>query len=160
MKSSLEIGLVLCCPTEKGCIPASVRFAGTLYCHIARVGNKLWRLMFRKSKPVSLAKATLQKRRGTGKKSLSEMIHKEIVSPSTSGFPSGLEFTCRARASSTANTSSDFYESCRFADLSAWLTRFFVQSDGAVKRLLRSSKRPFFARIKSLRFARPRRRWS
>lgn len=71
--------------------------------------------------------------------------HKEIVSPPISGFSFGLEFTCRPRKLDRENiSSSEFYESCRFADLSAWLTRFFVQSDGAVKRLLRSSKRPFF----------------
>jgi len=41
MKSSLEIGLVLCCPTEKGCIPVG-RFAGTPLPHRAALaGNKL-----------------------------------------------------------------------------------------------------------------------
>lgn len=146
MKSSLEIGLVLCCPTEKGCIPVGppyLRRNATLP-HRARgsaINYEDW-CFANQSRSLSLSLSR--------ESSTSETIAsphragrgKGVRVPTNAGMISqrnclatyltvlyGLEFTCRARASSTANrhgSSSEFYESCRFADLSAWLTRFFV----------------------------------
>lgn len=140
MKSSLEIGLVLCCPTEKGCIPVGW-FAGTPLPHrAARVGNKLWRLMFRKSKPVSLAKVALQKqspreerkrelrRRMSG--NLSKKSSRYLQRPHGSLWIRILRVSfsgsSRARSRLCSASRASFTVSCRFADLSAWLTRFFV----------------------------------
>lgn len=159
MKSSLEIGLVLCCPTEKGCIPVG-RFAGTPLPHRAeRVGNKLWRLMFRKSKPVSLAKVALQKQspREERKRELRRQMSDDLSKKSSRHLrrPRGslwirisrvlalgiVRSRIRSRPCSARLLSCEFYDVvsiCR----SLGVVDPFLQSDGAVKRLLRSSERP------------------
>lgn len=92
---------------------------------------------------------TVAARDGKGEFKRPGWSHKEIVSPSTSGFSSGLEFTCRARAQARPRTPPRASFTSR-VDLQisrrGWpVSSSFFQSDGAVKRLLRSSKRPFFA---------------
>lgn len=183
MKSSLEIGLDLCCPTEKGCILVG-RLARTLLPHrAAQVGNKLWRLMFRKSKPVSLAKVALQKRSPSAKRGIRELSDGEyrmvfqrnrfatydnlisflwIRILRVAILKSTVTKSIHSLGTAQVGSSCEFYDVVSICRSLGVVDPFLRQSDGAAKRLLRSSERPLrlYARIKSLRFTRPRRRRS
>lgn len=159
IKLLFKIGLVLCCPTEeKGCCIPILQIAkmSLLHSKRAQLDDKLWRLMFHKSKPVSRKQqfkngccAAIAITAGEGKGlsgherwMISQRNRLATYDDLTVGSlwiriygpPRSSGLICErgsARASFTSRAD---------LQISKRLTRFLRQSERGTRRLLRSSK--------------------
>lgn len=159
MKSSFEIGLVLCCPTEKGCIPGRSAISSP-ECHIATsrgsaINYEDW-CFANQSRSLSLSREsstseTVASPRRAGEREFERPRRDDLTKKLSRHLPHGFLWIriYVPRAQKFERDPAQLLERvlrvvsiCRSLSV---VDPFLRQSDGAAKRLLRSSKRPFFA---------------